>query len=77
MLNFNQSNSKDAELGSAISRMISGMASGLHVSAEAGHVTISGMVDDFGTKRDISAAVQGMGGVKTLSNCIRVTPIGD
>ena len=43
----------------------------------SGHVTISGKVDDFGAKRDIYLTVQSVAGVKTISNLIRVTPIGD
>ncbi|HET9870319.1 MAG TPA: BON domain-containing protein [bacterium] len=77
MLNFNQKDPRDVELETTVCRAVEGMAAGLHVNAQAGHVSLSGMVDDYSTKRDISAIVRDLAGVKTLSNGIRVTPIGD
>jgi osmotically-inducible protein OsmY len=71
------SDPKDVELENTVSRALHGLVSDCHISALAGHVTISGKVDDFGAKRDIYLTVQSVAGVKTISNLIRVTPIGD
>jgi len=39
----------------------------------AGHVTVSGIVDDYGTKRSISSTIMGVGGVREVTNNIRVS----
>ncbi len=77
MSDLSPSNPKDAELENTVTRAVHGLAAEFHVSALAGHVTISGMVDDFAAKRDIYLVVQGVAGVKTVSNRVKVTPIGD
>ncbi|HVM31771.1 MAG TPA: BON domain-containing protein [bacterium] len=77
MLNFQQEDPKDEDLAQAIAREIFSMAAGAHVSVKGGHVTVSGMVDDYATKRDVTAVIHGFSGVKTLCNNMRVTPIGD
>lgn len=68
------SDPKDVELEETISRAIHGMASHLHVSVRAGKVTVSGSVDDFGDKRDVTNAVRAISGVHGVINNIRVAP---
>jgi osmotically-inducible protein OsmY len=77
MSNLQESNPRDVELGNSVSRAIHGMASGIHVSVKAGHVTVSGVVDDFSEKRDLTSAVQSVAGVKTITNNVRVSPTWD
>jgi osmotically-inducible protein OsmY len=77
MSDLKGSDPKDVELENTVTRAVHGLAAEFHVSALAGHVTISGMVDDFGAKRDIFLVVQGVAGVKTISNKVKVTPIGE
>jgi len=68
-----QSDPKDVELENNISRSIRHMAKGVRIHVRGGHVTVSGIVDDFGTKRQISQAIQGIGGVHEVTNNIRVS----
>jgi len=77
MSNLQESDPRDVELENAVSRAIHGMASSIHVSVKAGHVTVSGVVDDFSAKRELTSAVQSVAGVKTITNYVKVTPIGD
>ncbi len=75
--NNNLSDPKDVELEAAISRAVRSMGIGIHVSARGGHVTLSGVVDDFETKRGISSMVHGVGGVREIVNNIRVARVAD
>jgi osmotically-inducible protein OsmY len=68
-----QSDPKDVELENSISRTIRHMAKGVRIHVHGGHVTVSGIVDDFGTKRHISQAIQAIGGVREVTNNIRVS----
>ena len=68
-----QSDPKDVELENSISRTIRHMAKGVRIHVRGGHVTVSGIVDDFGTKRQISQAIQAIGGVREVTNNIRVS----
>jgi osmotically-inducible protein OsmY len=71
------SDPKDVELEATISRAVRGMGSHLHVSVKSGHVFLSGVADDYGTKRDIVAQVRGVQGVHDLTNNIRVSHSAD
>ena len=75
--NNNISDPKDVELEAAISRVVRNMGVGIHVSVRGGHVTLSGVVDDFETKREISSVVHGVGGVHDIVNSIRVARVAD
>ncbi len=77
MDNLQGANPKDVELENTIARALHGLVSDLHITALSGHITLTGKVDDFGAKRDILLTAQSVAGVKTVSNQIRVTPIGD
>lgn len=68
-----QSDPKDVELENNISRTVRRLGEGIRVHVSGGHVTVSGIVDDFGTKRQISQEIQGMGGVREVTNNIRVS----
>jgi osmotically-inducible protein OsmY len=43
-----------------------------HVSVRGGHVTVSGTVDDFSTKREVTQRIQSLGGITQVTNNIRV-----
>ena len=75
--NNNISDPKDVELEATISRAVRSMGNGIHVTARGGHVTLSGVVDDFETKRGISSMVHGLGGVHDVVNNIRVARVSD
>ena len=77
MENQRVSDPKDVELEAMISRSIRGMGSGIHVSVHGGHVSLSGMADDYATKRSILSTVRGYSGVHDVSNNIRVVRIAD
>ncbi len=65
---------KDVELENEISRHVHNLRLGsFHVSVRGGHVSISGIVDDFFTKRQIGEEVRGMSGVHEITNNIKVT----
>jgi osmotically-inducible protein OsmY len=66
---------KDVELEAGITRQVRGMGGDhIHVTVKAGKVTLSGMADDFGTKREIVHYVQSLPGVFKVSNSIKVVP---
>jgi BON domain len=67
------SDPKDVELENNISRIVRRLGQGLRIHVSGGHVTISGIVDDFGTKRQISQEIQSVGGVREVTNNIRVS----
>ncbi len=75
--NNNISDPKDVELEATISRAVRSLGGGIHVTVHGGHVSLSGVVDDFETKRDISTLVHGMGGVRNITNNIRVARVAD
>jgi hypothetical protein len=67
------SNPKDVELEAAIARQIRGMGNGkIRVRAKAGKISLSGVVDDFGTKRSIADVVRTIPGVRKILNEIKV-----
>jgi len=69
------SDPKDVELEATISRTVRNIGEHIHVSSRGGHVTLSGTVDDFSTKRDIVAAARNVSGVHEVTNNIRVAPV--
>ena len=77
MSNPYASNPKDVELESAITVAIREMGVGIHVSVKGGHVTLSGAVDDFETKRDVASVVRGVAGGVAITNNIRVARVAD
>lgn len=72
MENQKVSDPKDVELEATISRSIRSMGNGIHVSVHGGHASLSGMVDDYDTKRSIMSTVRGFSGVHEVTNNIRV-----
>lgn len=78
MLGLQQDNSadvKDVELESGITRKVRSLGGDhIHVTVKSGKVTLSGLADDFESKRSIVHAVQSMPGVFKLVNNIRVVP---
>jgi len=77
MASYGASDPKDVELESLIIRRIREMGDDIHVSVKGGHVTLTGAVDDFETKRDLDEAVREIGGVQKVTNNIRVARIAD
>jgi len=75
MFNLGRSNSKDTQLEDAVSLAIRALATDVHISAEAGHVILSGRVGNFAAKREIDSIVQSVAGVKNLSNGMSVAPL--
>ncbi len=71
------SDPKDVELEAAVSRAVRGLGLGIHVGVKGGHVTVSGIVDDFETKRDILTVVRGVAGGHTITNNVRVARVAD
>lgn len=66
---------KDVELDSIITRRIRSMgASHVRVFVKSGKVTLTGMCDDFGEKRDIVSIARGTPGVVKVINQIKVIP---
>jgi hypothetical protein len=77
MFNLERSNSKDAELEAVIGLAIRSLASDIHISAEAGHVILSGRVADFAAKRQIDSLVQSVAGVNNLTNGMQIVSGAD
>jgi osmotically-inducible protein OsmY len=75
MDNRNLSDPKDVEMEADISRAIRRQGMGIHVTVRGGDVSLSGVVDDFETKRRIESAVHGVAGGCTIHNNIRVARI--
>ena len=71
------SDPKDVELEATISRAVRELGVGIHVIVKGGHVTVSGIVDDFETKRDILSVVRGVAGGHTITNNVRVARVAD
>ena len=64
---------KDGELAHEISRHLHNSDIGeLHVSVKGGYVTVSGTVDNFSDKRTVTTEIQGFGGVRGVTNLIKV-----
>ena len=70
------SDPKDVELESLIHRRIREMGSDIRVSVKGGHVTLTGQAEDYEAKRDIDYVVKEIGGVREVTNQIRVAPTG-
>lgn len=77
MDNRNLSDPKDVEIEADISRAIRRRGIGIHVTVRGGEVSLSGVVDDFETKRGIESTVRGVAGGCTIHNNIRVARILD
>lgn len=71
------SDPKDVELEAAVSRAVRNLGVGVHVSVKGGHITVSGIVDDFETKRDVMAVVRDVAGGHAISNNLRVARVAD
>jgi hypothetical protein len=71
------SDPKDVELEASVGRAVRGLGVGIHVGVRAGHVTVSGIVDDFETKRDIMAVVRDVAGGHPITNNVRVARVAD
>lgn len=79
MLGLQQENSsvdnKDVELESSITRKVRSMGGDhIHVTVKSGKVTLSGLADDYETKRSIIHTIQSMPGVFKLINNVKVVP---
>jgi len=78
MLGLQQENSvdvRDVELEANITRKVRSMGGDhIHVTVKSGKVTLSGLADDFETKRAIVDSVQSTPGVFKLVNNVRVVP---
>jgi osmotically-inducible protein OsmY len=72
MINSTDSDPKDVELESVVSREIGGMGTHLHVKAANGIVTITGSAEDFEEKRRIDSVVRSLTGQQQVINKIRV-----
>jgi osmotically-inducible protein OsmY len=77
MANPYVSDPKDVELEAALSREVRELGLGIRVSVRGGHITISGTVDDFETKRDIMSVVRGVASGHPITNNIRVARVAD
>lgn len=71
------SDPKDVELEAAVSRAVRNLGVGVHVSVRGGHITVSGIVDDYETKRDIMAVVRDVAGGHSITNNTRVARVAD
>ena len=68
------SDPRDVELEHEVSQHLHNLGvERYHVSVHGGHVTVSGMVDDFGDKREVTDMIRGLGGVHEVTNNIRVS----
>jgi osmotically-inducible protein OsmY len=77
MDNETHSDPKDAELASVITNQIRQMGDHIHVQAKGGVVHLSGTTNEFEGKREIMTLVQGIGGVHSVVNNIRVARVND
>ena len=68
---------KDVLLEALIQERIRQMGTELHVLAKDGQVTLTGIADDFKTKREIDTLVEGIGGVREVINKIVVASVTD
>ena len=70
------SDPKDVELEASIQRAIRRMGVGIHVSVRGRVITLSGLVDDFSTKREVASVVHGLAGTHEVRNALRITLAG-
>ena len=77
MSNPYASDPKDVEMEAAIARSIRNLGIGIHVTVKGKHVTLSGAVDDFETKRDVNSLVHDIAGGCEITNNIRVARVAD
>jgi osmotically-inducible protein OsmY len=77
MVNPMPSDPQDVELENLIIRRIRDMGADIHVHVKGGHVSLSGIADNYSDKRDIVAIVKDIGGVRDVTSDIRVAPIAD
>jgi osmotically-inducible protein OsmY len=68
---------KDVQLEALIQERIRQMGTELHVLIKDGKVTLTGIADDFKTKREIDTLVEGIGGVREVINKIVVASVTD
>lgn len=71
------SDPRDVEMESLIHERLRGMGRHLHAAVNGGNVTLTGAADDLEEKRDIETAVKMIGGVRQLTNEIRVASVED
>lgn len=76
MVNKWKSDPKDVELESLVARRIRDKLDNLHVTAKGGHVILSGTADEFEIKREVVEMVREIGGVREVTDNIKVVPIG-
>jgi osmotically-inducible protein OsmY len=78
MLGLQQESSvdnKDVELEASITRKVRSMGGDhIHITVKSGKVTLSGLADDYETKRSIVHAVESTPGVFKLTNNVKVVP---
>ena len=67
------SDPKDVELEAVVDREIRRFCANAHVSVRGGHVTLSGVVEDYSDKRDALNAARHVAGIHEVTNNIRVT----
>jgi osmotically-inducible protein OsmY len=77
MTTGNHNDPKDVQLEALIQSRIRQMGTELHVQVKEGLVTLSGIADDFKTKREIDTLVEGIGGVREVVNKIVVASVTD
>ena len=77
MANETPSDPQDVELENMIVRRVRDMGADIHVHVKGGHVTLSGIADNYQSKRDIVAVIRDIGGVREVTNNLRVAPIAD
>ncbi len=70
-------NPEDVQLEAVIINRIRQMGEHMHAEAKDGLVHLSGVANEFETKRAITTLVQGIGGVREVINNIRVTEVRD
>ena len=71
------SNLEEVQLEAVIINCIRQMGEHMHAEAKDGAVYLSGITNEYETKRNITTLVEGMGGVREVINNIRVTEVRD
>jgi hypothetical protein len=66
------SDPKDVELEAVVAREVRPFCANAHVSVRGGHVTLSGVAQDYDDKRDALNAARHVAGVHEVTNYIRV-----
>jgi hypothetical protein len=67
------SDPKDVSLEHSIARVIQHLGKSFRVKVFGGHVTVSGIVSDYETKRHVAEEIRKVGGVRRVTNNIRVS----